>query len=624
MVYHVELCNLYERYTRMNDKSNNIDKSIYDLVSIIKLMTLAFISLIIITPIIEKNSNPFESFNKMTYIFILIVILAFAIIYLLWAYLYLKIWESPHRIIYQTIENYLFIAILTILIISSNSNTSEYKYLFIFTIISTTLGLNKRQGLIIATVSSFIVLSIDLIYTPKMAVNVYFENDLIIVSLFLIIALVLGQYAQIEKDRRRLLELEMKEQLEEHKHIETQLLKNDSLSNLLIDNFSDAILIHNGNKGIMYANKNALKLLGVTAKEIAGKLIFEYEDKNDTDSINSAYIDILKKRELEISFEEIMIDSKGVKSNVRNTSTYYLYQNEAAILTIFRDVKPIIQLQKLRRDAVENLELLNQSIEYGKLATDFFSNISHELKTPLCVLFSSLQLLNLYNDNFDPEITKKKKEYLAVMKQNCNRLLRLINNLLDINKYDAGFIIPHMQKGDIVGVLEGITTSIVPYAEIRKVTTIFDTNVEEKVIAFDTEKIERVFLNLFSNCLKFTNEGGFIYVNVAAVDENAEIIISVRDTGIGIPEDKKNHIFERFGQVDKSFKRNSEGTGIGLSIVKSFIELHGGKIELKSELGIGSEFIITLPTGIIESNIFTDNEIEDDISEKVDRELADL
>ncbi|GCD10241.1 hypothetical protein Ctaglu_18640 [Clostridium tagluense] len=122
---------------------------------------------------------------------------------------------------------------------------------------------------------------------------------------------------------------------------------------------------------------------------------------------------------------------------------------------------------------------------------------------------------------------------------------------------------------------------------------IFDTETEEKIIACDPDKIERIILNLLSNAIKFTPSKGYIYVNI--YDGQDKTIISVKDTGIGIKEDMKNLIFQRFIQVDKSTSRNREGSGIGLSLVKSLVELHNGKIDLITSIGNGSEFIIELP-----------------------------
>ncbi|WP_298845862.1 sensor histidine kinase [Clostridium sp.] len=280
-----------------------------------------------------------------------------------------------------------------------------------------------------------------------------------------------------------------------------------------------------------------------------------------------------------------------------------------------------LQMLKLKEDAKTTVELLNETKEHNKFLTEFFCNISHELKTPLNVIFSSLQMMNMYNESDEKEIVDKRKKYLQIMKQNSYRLIKLINNLLDMTKLDSGFINPQMENGDIVSLLEDITMSIISLAENKGIEIIFDTNVEEKLMAFDGDKIERIILNLLSNALKFTDRGGQIYVTVSDKVDNIEI--SVRDTGIGIREDKKEMIFGRFMQVDKTLKRNNEGTGIGLSLVKSFVELHEGKIILKSQPNIGSEFIIILPVKQVDNSLDI-KEIKKNIDDRINIELSDI
>jgi len=184
------------------------------------------------------------------------------------------------------------------------------------------------------------------------------------------------------------------------------------------------------------------------------------------------------------------------------------------------------------------------------------------------------------------------------MMQNCYRLLRIINNLIDITRIDGGFLNLELRNHNIVSLVEEITLSVVEYTKSKNINLIFDTEIEEKIIACDADKIERVLLNLLSNAIKFSNSNGTIEVNI--FDKQDYVAISVKDNGIGIPQEMKNKIFERFSQVDSSFTRRTEGSGIGLSLVKSLVELHKGKIEVKSEVNKGSEFIITLPVGIVE------------------------
>ena len=146
---------------------------------------------------------------------------------------------------------------------------------------------------------------------------------------------------------------------------------------------------------------------------------------------------------------------------------------------------------------------------------------------------------------------------------------------------------------NIVKVIEDITLSTVEYIESKGMSIIFDTNVEEKIIVVDRENMERVMLNLLSNAVKFSKENGEIFVNL--YDLGDKIRISVKDNGIGIPKKMQDKIFERFVQSESLFTRSHEGSGIGLSLVKSIVEAHGGQVHVKSKENRGSEFLVDLP-----------------------------
>ncbi|MBU3160588.1 PAS domain-containing protein [Clostridium frigoris] len=243
---------------------------------------------------------------------------------------------------------------------------------------------------------------------------------------------------------------------------------------------------------------------------------------------------------------------------------------------------------------ITNKKLLDETIVSENLKTEFFSNLSHELRTPLNIIICTLQLLDTYIKNGELEDKERKfQKYSGIMKQNCYRQLRLVNNIIDITKLDAGFFDLNLQNCNIVNIVESVTMSVAEYIKTKSIKLVFDTDIEDCIMACDPEKIERVLLNLLSNSIKFTRPGGSMSVNM--YDKGKNIIISIKDTGIGIPKDKLNIIFDRFRQVDRSLTRKQEGSGIGLSIVKSLVELHGGTISVVSEYGRGTEFIIVLP-----------------------------
>ncbi|OGO78565.1 MAG: hypothetical protein A2Y23_13330 [Clostridiales bacterium GWB2_37_7] len=257
------------------------------------------------------------------------------------------------------------------------------------------------------------------------------------------------------------------------------------------------------------------------------------------------------------------------------------------------DITDHSKIEELKRQATESKKLLNEVIENDKIRTEFFSNLSHELRTPLNVILGTLQLLDMYSNKILDPAMEKTKKYYKIMRQNCYRLLRLVNNLIDLNKLDAGYMQLNMENHDIVSIVTQIAASVSDYIENKGIEFAYCTKTDTKVIACDPDKIERIVLNLLSNAIKFTDSGGRILVNVW--DENNKIFISVKDSGIGIPKEKQDLVFGRFVQIDKSLARNHHGSGIGLSLVKSLVELHGGKICLISDDCKGCEFIIELP-----------------------------
>ncbi len=229
-----------------------------------------------------------------------------------------------------------------------------------------------------------------------------------------------------------------------------------------------------------------------------------------------------------------------------------------------------------------------------KVKTEFLANFSHEIRTLLNVILSGLQLLDIYKDNGKLNFTNKEDEVkLIYIRQSGFRLLKLINNLIDMTKIDSGFYHVEFEIKNIVEVVEDITMSVVEYASARGISIVFDTNEEEVYMPLDSEKLDRIILNLLSNAIKFTPKGGYIYVNLES-SENS-ISVSIKDTGIGISKDKQRSIFERFTQVKNEKAKSKEGSGIGLSLVKSLVELLDGSIILKSEANKGCEFIFTLP-----------------------------
>ncbi|GAA0182394.1 PAS domain-containing sensor histidine kinase [Clostridium sediminicola] len=604
-------------------------KKINDNTSIVKLILLFFCDLIIYNSVLIQYDISSDSINGYLDITLIgcSVLMVMWTTFMWWCFV-LKANKSKNSKLFRITESLLYVVIITVLISISNTYLSQYKLLYLLIIITSTIQIGMKFGMFISLVSSVIILGMDLICVSDVVINVYFQNDLILAGVFILSAYTLGNYVSTENENIRNKDMKLKGLNNElikkdmqRRYIEDILIKNKNCYNLLINNSSNAIIIHSKDR-LLFANESALKMLGFSSEEqITNKSVFEFVPDDEKCKVNKVFSELYSSIENMYSFEQNLLKCDNSSIVVENISTYLIYKGQHTILSILRDITPEKQVEKLQMDVEHNVRLLNESREFNKMVTEFFTNISHELKTPLNVIFSALQLLNII-DNSDKDYTIKKNKYLSMMKQNCYRLTKLINNLLDVTKSDSGFITLKVQNNNIVSVVENIVLSVVSYVESKKISLVFDTNVEEKIMAFDPNKLERIVLNLLSNAVKFTDVGGEIFVNI--IDNIDHVLISVKDTGVGIPEGKLDMIFERFGQVDKTSKRNHEGTGIGLSLVKSFVELHGGKIDIKSKFGEGSEFIVNLPVKLVDKDTSEESILYDSNIERINIEFSDV
>ncbi len=372
-----------------------------------------------------------------------------------------------------------------------------------------------------------------------------------------------------------------------HEHWET-VDKGDALLKSTLDFTPFGVFIEEAGS-ITYVNSTGEKLCGYSGEELRQKSVFDIIHPDYIEALSSG--DVLKN--LEGKYECVLIDKNGENVWVELSIGEIQKNGRNCILGTAINITDRKKLEELQRQTEESIKLLNEALECDKLKTEFFSNLSHELRTPLNVLLGTLQLVELYSSKSQDPLAEKTKKYYKIMRQNCYRLLRQVNNLIDLNKLDAGFIHLNMENCDIANVVSDIASSVTDYIENKGINFHYSAEIGSQVITCDPDKIERIILNLLSNAIKFTEPGGFIEVRLWKTDKS--IFISVKDSGIGIPKEKQNMVFRRFIQVDKSLSRTHQGSGIGLSLVKSLVEMHEGKITLYSEPGTGCEFIVELP-----------------------------
>ena len=229
--------------------------------------------------------------------------------------------------------------------------------------------------------------------------------------------------------------------------------------------------------------------------------------------------------------------------------------------------------------------------EIDKAKTTFFSNISHEFRTPLTLMLGSLEeLLNKDND----ELAVADKEALETSHRNAMRLLRLVNNLLDFSRIEAGRVQAQYQKTDLAKYTKELASSFRSVMEAAGLIFQVKTAVIIQPVYIDKEMWEKIVLNLLSNAFKYTLKGS---ITISLTTENNQVVLSVKDTGAGIPENELPKMFQRFHRVQNVVGRTYEGTGIGLSLVSELVKLHGGEIGVESKEGEGSLFTVSIPAG---------------------------
>lgn len=236
---------------------------------------------------------------------------------------------------------------------------------------------------------------------------------------------------------------------------------------------------------------------------------------------------------------------------------------------------------------LKNAQQLEQEVKtLDRMKEEFISNVSHELRTPLTVAKGSIDLV------LDSELNEKQKEILSMGKTSLIRLNRLISDLIEIAKMEEHPVL-RLENVALDSMIRQCIYEIKPIAEQDNINIKVQLQENLPALRADREKLQQVFFNLFSNAIKFNKRNGKIIVEASQNDGVMEV--SIADTGIGIPREHLDKIFDRFYQVDGSTTRKYVGTGLGLAIVKKAVEMHGGKIWVESELGNGSKFTFTLP-----------------------------
>ena len=327
-------------------------------------------------------------------------------------------------------------------------------------------------------------------------------------------------------------------------------------------------IINTNNERVIFVNKQFLKLLDMhTIKDIINKKIDRYIDFLKDDLVNKNYNAILN-----VKGKKKFIDTKILQDNIEDgTKIILIKDNTSSVL----------------KEEMEK-EVKSKKIEEN-MRTQFLSSISHDLKTPINIIYSANQIEELYiqKEDFNSLI-----KYNSICRNNCISLIKLTNNLIDSSQINFNYLIPRLRKYNLVEIVEDNVMSLVEYVKWNDIDLIFDTNIEECYLDIDKEFIYRIILNLVLNAVQFTNKNGKIYVVIN--EDNNYVRISVKYNGIGMEKKFIDKAFDQYGVEENNPEISRNESRIGLFVVKELVELQGGNIHIVSDENTGTDISIQL------------------------------
>ncbi len=355
----------------------------------------------------------------------------------------------------------------------------------------------------------------------------------------------------------------------------------------LFESAKDGILILDAETGkIVDVNPFLIDLLGFSYEEFTKKSIWEIGSFKDIISNYDKFLDLQQKEY--VRYHDLpIVTNTGRKIHVEFVSNVYSANNKKVIQCNIRDISQRIKIETDLIEAKENAE------ESDRLKTAFLTNMSHEIRTPMNGILGFTELLkepNLKSDDI--------QDYIQIIQISGTRMLNTINNIVDVSKIESGLIQNNISETNINDKMEFTYKFFNPEAEFKGLQLSLKNGLtaKESIIKTDNEKVYGILTNLVKNAIKFTYEGSIIF----GYDKKGEFLeFFVKDTGVGIPENQKKFIFERFRQGSESHNRGYEGSGLGLSIAKSYVEMLGGKIWVESQEGKGTTFYFTIPCNAV-------------------------
>ena len=386
----------------------------------------------------------------------------------------------------------------------------------------------------------------------------------------------------IDSDGKTIHFLKVAEDITEWKEIENALRLSEEKYRLIVENANDGIIISQKDQFI-YSNNRFAQMLGYKVDELSNISFKEIYTKEATKSLYQRH-EKRKNGEVVPPHYETTFKKKNGEIIIVDVNYQIIeFQNEEATFAIIRDITDQKYADAALKDA------LKKAKESDHLKSAFLANMSHEIRTPMNGIMGFARLLRKKDLSGE-----KQEKYLDIIEKSSERMLNIINDLIDISKIESGQMEIHPQNFNINEMITFIQNFFEPECTSKGIELISSSPLapDNAIIVSDKDKLEAILINLLKNSIKFTHHG-HIKFGYEQIDNT--LIYYVEDTGIGIPKNKQKQIFDRFVQADSSMAKPYEGAGLGLSISKAFVEMLGGTLELNSKVDVGSRFYFSIP-----------------------------
>ncbi|WP_302672175.1 sensor histidine kinase [uncultured Clostridium sp.] len=371
---------------------------------------------------------------------------------------------------------------------------------------------------------------------------------------------------ELEIENKSIIEKNEKLEVSKEKLLELNRLYNDFMRLITIP----IAIINKENNRLIYVNDTFIKACEMKA----------FRDVINQKIDNLFKFDSIEKYNM-VNDNGHIIGYREINGQTKIFDINYVVFSKYEVVLIFNDMTERENIDRIKRE-------LNRRRENELMKNNFLSNISHDLKTPIGVIYSAIQLENVYVDYKNKELIEK---YNNTCKDNCLYLTRLTNNLIDISRITEKSLAPNLINYNIVYFVEETIDYIIDFAKVKNVEIVFDTEEEEVFIKFDKEFTERVIVNLLSNAIKYSKEKSIVNINI--INQRDCVLIEIIDKGIGMSKEFVEQAFDMYSMEEQKEVGINKGTGIGLFVVYNLLKLQGATIDVDTELGKGSKFTLT-------------------------------